>query len=93
MLINKTVEIAIEKEIIKSKSIIVDSTHTKSRYNQKSPKEILMDRSRNLRKVIYEVDKSMKEKFPSKTITNDLIDEINYCQRLIDVVENEEYII
>lgn len=27
MLINKTVEIAIEKEIIKSKSIIVDATH------------------------------------------------------------------
>ncbi len=43
LLINKTVEIAIEKEIIKSKSIIVDATHTKARYNQKSPKEILMD--------------------------------------------------
>ena len=39
MLINKTVEIAIEKEIIKSKSIIVDSTHTKSRYNRKSQKK------------------------------------------------------
>ncbi|MBB2483597.1 transposase, partial [Bacillus sp. APMAM] len=37
MLINKSVEIAIEKEIIKSKSIIVDATHTKARYNQKSP--------------------------------------------------------
>ena len=36
MLINKTVEIAIEKEIIKSKSIIVDATHTKARYNQMS---------------------------------------------------------
>jgi transposase len=30
LLINKTVEIAIEKEIIKSNSIIVDATHTKS---------------------------------------------------------------
>lgn len=39
ILINKTVEIAIEKEIIKSKSIIVDATHTKARYNQKTPKE------------------------------------------------------
>ncbi len=53
MLINKTVEIAIEKEIIKSKSIIVDATHTKARYNQKSPKEILMDRSKKLRKAVY----------------------------------------
>ena len=30
ILVNKTVEIAIEKGIIKSKSIIVDSTHTKA---------------------------------------------------------------
>jgi len=41
MLINKTVMIALEKGIITSKSIIVDATHTKSRYNQKSPREIL----------------------------------------------------
>ena len=61
MLINKTVEIAIEKEIIKSKSIIVDATHTKARYNQKSPREILMDRSKKLRKAIYKIDETMKE--------------------------------
>jgi len=31
LLIQKTVEIALEKELIKSKTIIVDATHTKSR--------------------------------------------------------------
>lgn len=92
ILINKTVEIAIENGIIKSKSIIVDATHTKSKYNQKSPKEILMDRSKNLRKVIYEIDENMKEKFPSKSTTNDLIDEIDYCQKLINIIETEEII-
>ena len=92
MLINKTVEIAIEKEIIKSKSIIVDATHTKSRYNQKSPKEILMDRSKKLRKVIYEIDVNMKEKFPTKSTSNDLLDEIEYCQKLINVIEKEDAI-
>ena len=46
MLIQKTVEIALEKELIKSKSIIVDATHTKARYNQKSPKEFLMEKSK-----------------------------------------------
>lgn len=40
-LINKTVEIAREKGVIQSKAIIVDATHTKARYNQKSPREIL----------------------------------------------------
>ncbi|BAQ09566.1 transposase IS4 family protein [Bacillus sp. OxB-1] len=43
MLIYKTVDIALEKNLIKSKTIIVDATHTKSRYNQKSPKEFLME--------------------------------------------------
>lgn len=90
MLINKTVEVAIEKEIIKSKSIIVDATHTKARYNQKSPKEILMDRSKKLRKVIYTIDENMKNKFPTKNSTDILEDEINYCQKLIDVIEKED---
>lgn len=92
MLINKTVEIAIDKGIIKSKSIIVDSTHTKARYNQKSPKEILMDRSKKLRKAVYKIDENMKKKFPSKSATDVLEDEIEYCQKLIDVIENEETI-
>lgn len=92
MLINKTVEIALEKGIIKSKSIIVDATHTKARYNQMSPKEILMDRSRKLRKSIYKVDESMKSKFPSKTTTNVLEDEIKYSQRLIGIIENDAII-
>ncbi|PGK36708.1 IS5/IS1182 family transposase, partial [Bacillus anthracis] len=43
MLIQKTVEIAMEKDLITSKSIIVDATHTKARFNQKSPKEFLME--------------------------------------------------
>ena len=50
MLIGKTVEIALEKEIIKSKSVIVDATHTKARYNQRSPKEFLQEKSKNVRK-------------------------------------------
>jgi hypothetical protein len=89
MLINKTVEIAMEKGIIRSKSIIVDATHTKARYNQKTPKEILMERSKKLRKSVYEIDEKLKEKFPTKTTTNVLVDEIEYCKKLIIVIENE----
>ena len=64
MLINKTVDIDLEKNIIKSKSIIVDSIHTKARYNQKFPREILLEYSKRLR------NPSMRwyneSKFPSK---------------------------
>jgi predicted DNA-binding transcriptional regulator len=90
MLINKTVSVAIEKGIIKSKSIIVDATHTKSRYNQKSPREILQDHSRKLRKSIYEIDETMKDYFPTKNTVDTLEDEIKYCKDLIEVIEKEE---
>ncbi|MCA1042626.1 IS1182 family transposase [Bacillus infantis] len=90
LLINKTVEIAIEKEIIKSTSIIVDATHTKARYNQMTPKEILMERSKKLRKSIYKIDENMKNKFPKKPSSDVLEEEISYTQELIEAVEKEE---
>ena len=68
MLIAKTVQLALEKGIIKSKSIIVDATHTKSRYNQKTPRQVLQEQSKKLRRSIYEIDETMKEKFPDKKI-------------------------
>src|SRR4051794_16679809 len=89
MLVEKTVEIALEKEIIKSKTIIVDATHTKARYNQKSPKEFLQEKSKNARKAVYQIDESMKEKFPPKTTSDEVKDELNYCRKVISVVETE----
>ena len=61
MLIAKTVQIALDKGIIKSKSIIVDATHTKSRYNQKTPREALQNQSKKLRRTIYEIDETMND--------------------------------
>src|SRR5699024_11484080 len=49
-------------------------------------------RSKKLRKSVYEIDESMKVKFPSKSATNELGDEIEYCQKLMNVIENEEAI-
>lgn len=43
ILISKTVAVAIEKGSLKSKSIIVDATHTKSRYNNKTPQAVLQE--------------------------------------------------
>jgi transposase len=89
MLIGKTVELAVDKGILKSTAIIVDATHTKARYNQKSPREILQDRSRKLRKAIYSMDESLKVKFPAKNTIDTLQDEIDYCQKLIHVIETQ----
>lgn len=93
MLIGKTVELAVDKGILKSTAIIVDATHTKARYNQKSPREILQDRSRKLRKAIYSMDESLKVKFPAKNTIDTLQDEIDYCQKLIHVIETQTEIV
>ena len=70
----------------------MDATHTKARYNQKSPKEFLMEKSKNVRKAVYQIDESMKEKFPPKTTSNEVKDELDYCQKVIAVVEKEPHI-
>jgi IS5 family transposase len=90
LLINKTVQIAVEKEIIKSKSIIVDSTHTKARYNQKSPREVLVEYSKRLRKSVYDIDETMKSQFPAKVNNGILEDEIEYSEKLIQIIEENE---
>ncbi len=92
LLIYKTIEIALEKNLIKSKTIIVDATHTKSRYNQKSPKEFLTEKSKNVRKAVYQVDESMKEKFPPKTTSDEVQDELDYCRKVISIIEDETHI-
>ena len=92
LLIGKTVEIALEKGILKSKTLIVDATHTKARYNQKSPKEFLQEKSKNLRKVVYQLDEQMKGKFPSKPTSNDVSAELEYSRQVVKVVESQDKI-
>lgn len=92
MLINKTVEIALEKGIIKSKSIIVDATHTAARYNQKSPREVLQERSKKLRKSVYEIDENIKNTLPAKNTIDNLDAEIKYCQDLVKAIEKNDVI-
>lgn len=90
MLIQKTVQISLEKGIIKSKSIIVDATHTKSRYNQKTPRQILQEQSKKLRRSVYEVDESMKENFPVKNTEDSIEKELEYCKGLIAAIKKNE---
>ncbi len=88
LLVGKTVEIAIEKGIIKSRTIIVDATHTGSRSNPYSPIEILRLRSKQPRKCRYESDESIKNKLPSKNTDDELDHELDYTKSLPDVVNS-----
>ena len=92
LLIKKTVDIAIEKGIIKSRTIIVDATHTASRSNPYSPIEILRLRSKQLRKAIYDSDESIKGSLPKKNEDEDLVHELDYTKELLDVVSDHSCI-
>lgn len=89
LLINKTVVIAIEKGIIRSKSIIVDATHTLSRSNPFLAIDVLRERSKFLRKTIYLFDEQFKDRMPEKNTENDLEKELAYCKELEKRIENE----
>lgn len=92
LLISKTVSIAIEKGVIRSKSIIVDATHTLSRSNPFSTIEVLRERSKQLRKTVYKYDEHWKERMPKKNIDNDLEKELAYCKELERIIEKEQSI-
>ncbi len=88
LLIGKTVSLALEKGIIKSSSIIVDSTHTRSRYNRKSAVEVLRELATRVRKSVYAIDGSMKDRMPVKPTGDELEEELAYCQELTKTIES-----
>lgn len=87
LLIGKTVSIALEKGIIKSKSIIVDATHTLSRSNPISTIDALRERSKRLRKAAYDADEGLKGSMPKKNEESCLEKELAYCKRLEAFIE------
>lgn len=92
LLIGKTVSIALDKGIIKSKSIIVDATHTKSRSNPLSPVEVLKERAKLLRKAVYSINEDYKDKLPPKNEDNNLENEITYCVDLTESIIDDQLV-
>lgn len=90
LLISKTVSIAIEKGIVRSRSIIVDATHSLSRSNPYSALEVLRERSKLLRKAVYAVDEDLKEGMPEKNNLNDLEKELAYSKELAKHIESDQ---
>ena len=78
-LINKTVEIALEKGLIEVKNkIIVDSTHTNAMYHHISPREELIRQAKELRKSVYKIDESMQDKMPKKKEASGILEDQIY---------------
>lgn len=88
-MLRETIRQAIEKGLIKSTTIIVDSTHTVANVRPKTATQALRDLSKRLRREIYRELTDLSEKFPDKPDeTAELSDEINYTYKLLDSVES-----
>lgn len=93
-LINKTVEIAINKGIIKIKNILIeDSTHSNAMFQHISPREALIKQAKIVRKKVYKIDEKLKEEMPKKRENTGLIeDQINYTKELLELLEKRDLI-
>jgi hypothetical protein len=91
-LISKTVSIALAKGIIRTKSIILDATHTHSKSNPFSAIEVLRERSKQLRKVVYSFDESWEDLNPKKNNDYDLEKELEYSKNLEQQISKDEFI-
>lgn len=90
-LIAKSVKKGIELGVLKSRTLIIDSTHTSSRYNPYTPLELLRLRSSRLRHAVYETTTTpdkYKAIFPAKPTSDDLKLEMEYCADLIKCVRD-----
>lgn len=91
LLIDKTVKIALEQNIISVKNILIqDSTHTNALFQHISPREELIKRAKELRKAVYAISPKTKEMMPRKKEASGLLeDTIDYCNELIEVIETK----
>lgn len=89
LLIGKTVSIAIEKGIVRSRSIIVDATHSLSKSNPFSAVQVLKERSKILRRAVYTIDEDWTQRMPEKNAGDDLEKEIAYCGELQAAIESD----
>lgn len=90
-LIEKTVELALEKGLIEVKNkIIVDATHTNAMFSHISPREELIRQAKNLRKVVYKIDETMHDKMPKKREATGLLeDQIEYTKELLNLLTDD----
>lgn len=88
LLINKTIEIAMEQHILKSNSIIIDSTATQARYHKITKKEMIYRTTLKLKEIateFYSDSSNLKE--PNKNAP--LQDTISYSKELITKIEQD----
>lgn len=90
LLIGKTVSLALDKGIIRRKTdVIIDSTHTVSKYNPHHPNEVLKTLSKRLRLQVYKADESQAGKLSKDHGIKEVSEELAYCHALLDEISGK----
>lgn len=92
ILLAKTVQIAKEHGLFKGKSIIVDSVHTTSRYNKKTPSQYLIEKSTQIRQKIYTMAPELKEGLPKKPEETDIEIQQAYSRELVTYLKGQQVV-
>lgn len=90
ILLKRSVQVAIDNKVVDGSTIIVDSTHSFSRSNPVRPTEMLQKLTANLRKVVYGVDSTYKERMPKKYEGTDLEKEMVYVNGLVNFLSSDQ---
>ncbi len=84
-MLRETIRQAMEKGLVKSGTIIVDSTHSLSAVRPKTITQVLRELTKCLRKEIYKNQYALSEYFPDKpSLDGDLREEIAYTETLLN---------
>lgn len=92
LLITKSVQIALEHSLIKSKILIMDATILKLTTIIRNPKRFSVNTQKSCVKQFTNAQKISK-KFPSKPQEDNFEDELRYIQELVSVLEKHEELI
>lgn len=90
-LLNGILVQAAEKGLLKDTALILDATHTKSHSAKENNTEQLKRLTKNIRRVLYQLDPEIKERFPQKPGPGaDFGKELSYTKKLMKVIDKED---
>ena len=90
LLLKKSIKVAVDNKLVDGSTIIVDATHSFSRSNPVRPTEMLQKLTSNLRKAVYGIDETYKDKMPKKYEGVDLEKEMDYVNELLAFLSSEQ---
>lgn len=90
-LLNGILVQAAEKGLLKDTALFLDATHTKSHCAKENNTEQLKRLTKNIRRVLYQLDPEIKERFPQKPGPGaDFGKELSYTKKLMKVIGKED---